>query len=239
MPLRIHVQRGGRKLGVTLAPHLDEWTEANPLVAALHSGDVGWHLRNTDEALESAFTVWSADQTTVAIGMADGRVLRTAFAPDWLHSAALAAAIARELEGIEYVEAPCGAVLRSRLLLGGWSADPDPLVLLYKELTSTDAEHEDTEMYAVSGTDDVEARVAVQRSAFAPGSTFQPELWERMTAGPSYDARFELLARTPTGEPAAAATGWFAGPGRCAILEPVGTHRDHQRTAMGVASRWP
>ena len=47
------------------------------------------------------------------------------------------------------------------------------------------------------------------------------------------DARFELVTWTPDGQPAAAATGWFAGPGRTAILEPVGTHADHQRRGYG------
>jgi len=73
----------------------------------------------------------------------------------------------------------------------------------------------------------------VQRSAFGPRSTFQPELWHRMTTGPTYDARFEQVTWTPTGEAAAAATGWFAGEGRCAILEPVATHVDHRRQGYG------
>ncbi|MGR6918632.1 GNAT family N-acetyltransferase [[Actinomadura] parvosata] len=37
----------------------------------------------------------------------------------------------------------------------------------------------------------------------------------------------------PGGEPAAAATGWFAGPGRCGLLEPVGTHPDHRGHGYG------
>jgi ribosomal protein S18 acetylase RimI-like enzyme len=73
----------------------------------------------------------------------------------------------------------------------------------------------------------------VQRSAFAPGSTFTPELWARTAEGPSYDGRFDMVTWTTDGRPAAAATGWFAGPGRPAILEPVGTHRDHRRQGYG------
>jgi ribosomal protein S18 acetylase RimI-like enzyme len=75
--------------------------------------------------------------------------------------------------------------------------------------------------------------VEVQRSAFAPGSTFTVDRWEQMRTGPTYDPRFEIVTWTPDGQPAAAATGWFAGVGRCAILEPVGTHRDHQGRGYG------
>ena len=38
--------------------------------------------------------------------------------------------------------------------------------------------------------------------------------------------------RTPAGQPAAAATGWFAGVGRCGLLEPVGTHPDVERSPV-------
>ncbi|GLY93669.1 GNAT family N-acetyltransferase [Actinoplanes sp. NBRC 103695] len=43
----------------------------------------------------------------------------------------------------------------------------------------------------------------------------------------------ETLVRTPKGEPAAAATGWFAGAGRCGLLEPVGAHPDHRGHGYG------
>ncbi|MGW4628996.1 GNAT family N-acetyltransferase [Streptomyces rubiginosohelvolus] len=36
------------------------------------------------------------------------------------------------------------------------------------------------------------------------------------------------MTAAPDGDPAAAATGWLAGAGRCALLEPVGTHPDHR-----------
>ncbi len=60
------------------------------------------------------------------------------------------------------------------------------------------------------------------------------DLWQNMTTGPSYDPRFEMVAWTSGNEPAAAATGWFAGSKRCAILEPVGTHQEHQRKGHGT-----
>ncbi len=227
------MQRGGRELAFTLAPTLDAWTAVAPLRASLHSGDIGWHLRLDDADLVDVFRVWSLGETAVAVGFVDGGVLRTAVAPALVNDPALAEAVAAELDGIAYVEAPCGGALRDHLLHGGWSADPDAWVLLFKELGTADGEQKDLDARPLEGEADVAARVAVQRSAFAPGSTFTPERWALMAAGPTYDARFELLVRTPAGEPAAAATGWYAGPGRCAILEPVGTHRAHQRQGYG------
>ena len=115
----------------------------------------------------------------------------------------------------------------------GWRSDPDPWVLLYGALGPDHAAHHDPCVRTLDGDDDVAARVAVQRSAFAPGSTFSADLWARMASGTPYDRRFEMVCWTDDGQPAAAATGWFAGPGRCAILEPVGTHADHQRRGYG------
>jgi GNAT superfamily N-acetyltransferase len=75
-------------------------------------------------------------------------------------------------------------------------------------------------------------RVLVQRSAFA-GSTFTIERWRTMKRSPAGGLAVEALVRTPAGEPAAAATGWFAGVGRCGLLEPVGTHPDHRGHGYG------
>ena len=72
----------------------------------------------------------------------------------------------------------------------------------------------------------------VQRSAFA-NSTFTVERWHAMKGSPAGGMAVDMLVRTPEGEPAAAATGWFAGVGRCGLLEPVGTHRDHRGAGYG------
>jgi ribosomal protein S18 acetylase RimI-like enzyme len=52
-------------------------------------------------------------------------------------------------------------------------------------------------------------------------------------ATPAGGLAVEVLVRTPEGAPAAAATGWFAGVGRCGLLEPVGTHPDHRGHGYG------
>ena len=169
----------GRTLAAELAPLLDDWTAAEPMVAGLHSGDVGWHLRHDDERLASAFRLWSVDGAPAAVALVEETLMRTAVAPTRVGDTVLAEAMAQELEGVDYVDAPSGGALRTFLLRSGWVADPDPWILLHKELDALDAAFEDPGTSPLSGAADVEARVAVQRSAFAPGSTFTPELWER------------------------------------------------------------
>jgi GNAT superfamily N-acetyltransferase len=231
--VEVSLRRGGRTLGVSLLAVLDEWTGQAPYTANLHSGDIGWHLRMSDDALEDAFLLWCVDDRPAAVGLAEGTVLRTALAPDRWGSAELAHGMTGTMSEFEYVDVLAGTAVRHHLLGRGWSADPDPWVLLHKGLGADDASWCDPDTRPLHGASDVAARVAVQRSAFAPGSTFTVEHWHRLVSGPSYDARFELVTWTPSGEPAAAATGWFAGPDRCAILEPVGTHQDHQRKGYG------
>jgi ribosomal protein S18 acetylase RimI-like enzyme len=53
-----------------------------------------------------------------------------------------------------------------------------------------------------------------------------------MRRSPAGSMAVETLVRTPAGAPAAA-TGWFAGVGRCGLLEPVGTHPDHRGHGYG------
>jgi GNAT superfamily N-acetyltransferase len=54
-----------------------------------------------------------------------------------------------------------------------------------------------------------------------------------MKGSPAGELAVEALVRTPSGSPAAAATGWFAGVGKCGLLEPVGTHPDHRGHGYG------
>ena len=231
--MTITVSRGGRELAAELVAPLDAWTGAAAFTANLHSGDIGWHLRLPDERIADAFLVWEDDGDPVAVGLAEDVVLRTGMAPDRDRDRRLAEAMVTVMADFGFADALSGTTVRRLLLERGWSVDPDPWVLLHRDLRPEDASGPDADTRPLDGPADVEARVAVQRSAFAPGSTFTPELWERMTTGPTYDGRFEMVTRTPSGEPAAAATGWFAGPGHCAILEPVGTHQDHQRQGYG------
>jgi hypothetical protein len=232
--MTITLRRGGRALAPELVEPLDAWTGRAPLLDQLHSGDIGWHLRLADDGVDGTLALWERDGRPVAVGLAEGEVVRTAVDPDLDRDDELAGSLAAFFEGFRYVDALGGSAVRRLLLCRGWTVDPDPWMLLYRELTDEDAGRAAPDTRPVDGEAEVVARVAVQRSAFAPGSTFQPDLWHRMTTGPTFDGRFEMVTWTPEGQAAAAATGWFAGPGRCAILEPVGTHADHRRRGYGT-----
>lgn len=79
---------------------------------------------------------------------------------------------------------------------------------------------------------DVADRVAVQRAAFEK-STFTVERWKAMRHSPAGHLCVEAIVRTPEGEPAAAVTGWLAGQGKCALIEPMGTHPAHRGHGYG------
>jgi len=224
---------GGRTLTPELCRHLDEWVGIQPLTHDLHSGDVGWQLRFDDATLQDSVLLWEADGVVVAGGLLDGGGLRPAVAPTHRRDPALAEAMAQACDGLAYADVAPDTALSAELRRRGWTPDPSPWSLLHRELDPADAGPVDPLVRQLAGPDDVAARTAVQRSAFGARSTFRPELWKRMSEGPTYDARFDLVAWTEAGEAVAGATGWFAGPGRCAILEPVGTHADHQRQGHG------
>jgi ribosomal protein S18 acetylase RimI-like enzyme len=200
----IRVRQGARDLAVELAPWLDRWVEHQPCTVDLHSGDVGWHLRLPDTHLDGCFRVWDDGDEVLAAGLTDNGVLRLAISPEARDSVGLAEVMAQSCD-VDYVDAPAGTALHDLLTAAGWSQDPDPWALLYKELGPDDAAHVDPDTRTLDGPDD----------------------------GPTYDARFEMVTWTHEDEPAAAATGWFAGAGRCALLEPVGTSSGHRRQGYG------
>jgi GNAT superfamily N-acetyltransferase len=154
----------------------------------------------------------------VAAGLLDSRVLRVTAAPG-----ADLGALAADAE--ELLEP--GSDSSDGLPVPGWELEQEEswLVLSWApQPVSSRAEPVDE-----TGAAD---RVLVQRSAFA-GSTFTVERWHTMKRSPAGGLAVEALVRTPSGEPAAAATGWFAGVGRCGLLEPVGTHPDHRGRGYG------
>jgi GNAT superfamily N-acetyltransferase len=193
---------------------LCEWTPADAPGGGLHPGDVGWHLR-FDEA---EILLWTDDGEPVAAGFLDSHVLRVTTAPG-ADLGALGADAAALLEpGDNWCDG---------LPIPGWERDRDEtwVVLSWTPRPVTGRAEP-------VGNSEAADRVLVQRSAFA-NSTFTLERWQAMKASPAGDLAVEALVRTPTGAPAAAATGWFAGVGRCGLLEPVGTHPDHRGHGYG------
>lgn len=191
---------------------LCEWTPVNVPGGGLHPGDVGWQLRFDDAAV----FLW-VDVVPVAVGFLDSSVLRVTAAPD-----ADLRALATDVE--ELLEP--GNDRCDGLPMPGWEADQESWLVMSWTPRPVSSRAEQV------GAADAADRVLVQRSAFAR-STFTLERWRAMKRSPAGELAVEALVRTPAGAPAAAATGWFAGAGRCGLLEPVGTHPDHRGRGYG------
>ena len=192
---------------------LSGWTPPDAPGGGLHPGDVGWQLRFDDATV----LLWTQDSAPVAAGFLDESVLRVTAAPG-----ADLAALAADAE--ELLEP--GNDATDGLPMPGWERDPQAWLVLSWSPRPVSSRA------GPVGESDAADRVLVQRSAFA-GSTFTVDRWRAMKRSPAGGLAVEVLTRTPAGEPAAAATGWFAGAGRCGLLEPVGTHPDHRGHGYG------
>ncbi|MFI6318887.1 GNAT family N-acetyltransferase [Nonomuraea sp. NPDC050556] len=192
---------------------LTEWTPADAPVGSLHPGDVGWYLRFDDASV----ILWTDEAAPVAVGLLDGSVLRVTTAPG-----ADLEALAADAEDL----LKPGVDACDGLPVPGWKLSEDPWLVMSWTPRPVSSRAEPV------GDAEAADRVLVQRSAFE-GSTFSVERWLAMKRSPASELAMEVLVRTPEGEPAAAATGWFAGVGRCGLLEPVGAHPDHRGHGYG------
>ena len=214
------------------------WEPVRGYRGQLHVGDVGWMLRLPDDVVDPGLHVWRDGRgTIVAVGLLPApQVLALGIDPQ-LHfevplGERLAADAADLLTGDEmYVDAPFGAAVRSVLAGSGWDLDDDPWPAFYRPLTAADAGWSDPDATPVHTDDDLAGRVAVQQVMFA-SSQSDATSWQRMRASVTYDPDLDILVRSQ-GVPVAAATAWSAGPDRCGLLEPVGTHRDHRGAGHG------
>ncbi|MFJ7412188.1 GNAT family N-acetyltransferase [Streptomyces sp. NPDC098077] len=205
---------------------LRAWTPPDAPSGSLHPGDVGWLLRLDDAAVY----LWTdartsepsaadpAEAAPVAVGFLDGPVLRVTTAPD-----ADLAALAADAEDLLVP----GNDATDGLPVPGWEPDTEEHWLVF----SWTPEPVSGRAAEITGSDAAD-RARVHRAAFA-GSTFSVDHWRRMKESPAGHLAVDTLVRTPSGDPAAAATGWFGGAGRCGLLEPVGTHPDHRGHGYG------
>ena len=213
---------------------LAEWAPEGAPVDPLHLGDVGWQLRFEPEVVEGRLVVWSGVDGPVAVGLLLGDDLGCAFAPTARDDRPTAEAVADSLDAHTVAQvdtAPDGALWH--VLLGrGWTVGDDPTVRFHRVLNGPLALPARAELVADATAAE---RVEVQVNAF-DRSTFTVPRWRAMTAPPGGAHCADVIVRDPNGTAAAAATGWFAGPGRCALLEPVGTHGAYQRRGHGTAA---
>lgn len=87
---------------------------------------------------------------------------------------------------------------------------------------------------AFAGEPEIEARVAVHRSAFEP-SRMTVEKHRRAMASPTYRQELDLMVIAPDGAPAAYCIVWYDDVNRFGVFEPVGTHQDHRRRGLARA----
>jgi GNAT superfamily N-acetyltransferase len=232
----VQVKRLGREQLDELIETLRAWETPGGYPLGLHAGDVGWHARLPDNQLDGTVRVLELDGDVAAAGLFEPGLARPRLAPGCETDPDVCTALADEI-GTDpgeqvWSDAAPGSLLRTTLSARGWTLDPEPWVALYRPLSTADTDLGDALVRPVQGSHDVADRVAVQRAAF-DGSTFTVAAWHRMSSTAAYDPALDLLARDGDGAPVAAATAWSAGPGRSAILEPVGSHPEHRGGGHG------
>jgi hypothetical protein len=82
--------------------------------------------------------------------------------------------------------------------------------------------------------DDLERRVEVHRSAFAP-SRMTVEKYALLRSMRHYDEAHDLVVEAPDGSFAAFTLVWWDPAARIGEFEPVGTHADHRRLGLAKA----
>ena len=230
--MAIEQREHGRTDLVELLDAMAEWEAPGGHVYGLHVGDIGWHLRMDDDQLAGTIHSWWRDGELVATALIEDALARPRIAPASVHDPDVCGAVAEVVDAIPhdeaFSEAQAGSMLRTLLVARGWN--------LSSLWTALHLDLRDVAPFApdrVTPTgSDVAARVDVQFHGF-DRSTFTPDAWHRMAAGPRFDPTLDLVAWDPDGVPVAGATAWSAGPGRCGILEPVATHREHRRAGHG------
>jgi ribosomal protein S18 acetylase RimI-like enzyme len=130
------------------------------------------------------------------------------------------------------VEVPDSTRVQDLLSEGDWSSG-DPWTPLCLELPAP-VDRTGLRTEVVGSAEQVSECTAVHRSAWG-SEWFTDEKWQTMAAGsPFADARC-LLARDDQGVAVATVTVWSSGPGKPALLEPLGVHADHRRRGYGAA----
>lgn len=208
----------------------------------LHPGDLGWHWRFGADVVAAAVRTWSRAGDIVAIGFLDSPdVLRMTVAPEVWCDDELARHVVSDLSepergvlprGKVSVEVPDGTRVNDLLSGGVWS-NGDPWTPLRLNVAAPMRET-GLRTEVVASAEQVSECTAVHRSAWG-SQRFTDEQWRSMAAGlPFAEARC-LLARDDHGVAVATVTAWSAGPGKPALLEPLGVHADHRRRGYGAA----
>lgn len=240
-------------LHIAVLDSMDEIVEAlaswqqDDVPVQLHPGDLGWNYSLGPQELAASLRVWRRDGDILAVGMADDDtgMIRMGLSPsidtDDAFAAHLLADFSDSEQGVlpgevQSVEARFGAALRDLLSRSGWAAD-ESWAPLSRDLTRP---VEDCGLrIEVIDPRDVQDQVLADRIAVGrvmfPNSTFTPERWRAMAAGPAYRRARCLVGYDRDDNAVAATTVWSAGERRAGLIEPLGVHPDHRGHGYGPA----
>lgn len=87
----------------------------------------------------------------------------------------------------------------------------------------------------VDTTQRIRGRVEAHRAAFAP-SEMTSRMYERVRCTWPYRQDLDVIVETQSGDVVAFCTAWFDEVNAAGLLEPVGTHPDHQRHGLARAA---
>jgi ribosomal protein S18 acetylase RimI-like enzyme len=210
-----------------------------------HIGDLAWQrFMHTGREPEWRTALWKRGGEVVAWGWTRlPGTLSLSVRPgldeladavlDWFHG--LATPPVREVRVLE-TEADLVAALGAR---GYRRGQPDPRRLLrtVRDLDDLPAPTvpDGFVVRPVRGPDDLGARVAVHRAAFAPSRVTEESYAAVMAAWP-YRSALDRVVETPDGRFAAFCLAWLDTVNRVGLLEPVGAHPEFRRLGLARAA---
>jgi ribosomal protein S18 acetylase RimI-like enzyme len=217
------------------------WQGPQAYGGGMQAGDFGWKFRFGRQTVADSLTEFVDDDGAVGAIMLNDTPATWWFAidPGLLLDEGLAEAIGDYADSLPRnldisVDGPhAQAAWRRAVARRGFDTSLNDLYVHFWQPLS-EADIVDVPGVAPTRTDeDIADRVFVQRNSFER-STFTVERWHAMAEGPGFRPELDLVARTDRGEPAAALPAWFAGEGRCGMIEPLGTHPDFRRQGHGT-----
>ena len=248
MPLRSHPYASLDDLRAMQSIVTAAWrSDSRPLVPCT-VGDLAWWVAQAgpDADLSERVRIWTDGDEPVGWGWLSPPALL-----DWFVGVDLEAGAAQSVRAaiIDWLEESAGPTARPT----AWAADgwaearalsergfaPEGSVLsqFYMPLDRSLPEPELPAGYSIrslAGPDEIPARVAVHRAAFAPSKLTAAKYEVLVTLHP-YAYERDLVVTAPDGTFAAFTMCWLDADAAIGEFEPVGVHPDHQRRGLGRA----
>ena len=212
-----------------------------------HPGDVAWWTGwppQTPDALARGFLLWEVGGRVVGWATHDDDGLVVLVDPEHRGSVD---AVAFEDDAVTWAGAATDGQLRvteiardeaacERWRGRGFEPADGGYVTFVRRLDPTADRAPDAPVAPVD-EEDLLARASVTHAAFGNARDLEPYAADYATfrASPAYPTGWDLLVRTPDGDPAACCLAWPDPASGAGLFEPVATHPDHQRRGYGHA----